>query len=72
MARRGAAADELSDGEPNPYQKEIVMTDDTKREPTARGGRSNRPAEDPFHNVILFPNRRKEPSNEGPPPPSAA
>ncbi|MGS1017450.1 hypothetical protein [Allosphingosinicella humi] len=51
------------------------MTDDMKRQrgTTGPGGdKSDAPAEDPFHNVILFPGRRKEPNNQEPPPPSAA
>ena len=75
MAGHAAASDGVTHDEPNPYQKEIVMTDDMKRQPGNTGpggGKNDGPAEDPFHNVILFPSRRKEPNDREPPPPSAA
>ena len=75
MARRASASDDVNHDETNPNQEEIVMTDDMKRQPRNSGpesGKDDTPAKDPFHNVILFPGRRKEGSNQEPPPPSAA
>ena len=75
MARRPSASDDVKHDETNPNQEEIVMTDDMKRQPRNTGpdsGKDDTPAKDPFHNVILFPGRRKEGSNQEPPPPSAA
>lgn len=75
MARRPPASDDVKHDETNPNQEEIVMTDDMERQPRNTdpdsGGKDDSPAKDPFHNVILFPGRRKEGSNQEPPPSAA-
>ncbi len=63
----------MSHDERHQTHEEIVMTDDMKHQPPPGqgSGKNETPSEDPFHNVILFPSRRKEGSKHEPPPPNA-